>query len=41
MNRPVRKAVIRLAVAAIALVVIIAWLRFPWQAFAQPFLVMP
>ena len=39
MNRPDTET--RLWVAAIALVVIIAWLRFPWQAFAQPFPVLP
>ena len=28
-------------IAVIALVVIAAWCGFPWQAFAQPFPVLP
>ena len=39
MNRP--DTLTRLLVAAAALVVIAAWYGFPWQAFAQPFPVLP
>ena len=39
MNRPDTET--RIWLAVIALVVIAAWFSFPWQAFAQPFPVLP
>lgn len=39
MNRP--DTLTRLLVAAAALAFIAAWFNFPWQAFAQPFPVLP
>lgn len=39
MNRPDTET--RIWLAVIALIVIAAWCGFPWQAFAQPFPVLP